>query len=67
MGITKTASRNIAAKAGKTSEAVLDAQARFVTHEAREQEASSEHESLDDNDVEYNIDLYIFNHEVAQS
>ena len=30
MGITKTASRNIAAKAGKTSEAVLDAQARFV-------------------------------------
>ena len=58
------------------SEAVLDARASFVivacyllvvTPEARGQDASSEHESLDDNDVEYNIDLYIFNHEVAQS
>ena len=30
----KTASRNIAAKAGKRCEAVLDAQASFVTTEA---------------------------------
>ena len=27
----------------------------------------AEHESLDDNDVERNADLYILNHEVAQS
>ena len=39
---TKTASRNIAAKASKMSEAVLDVQASFVTPEARGQEASSE-------------------------
>ena len=61
MLIAKTASRNIAAKAGKRSEAVLDAQASFVTPEARGHEASSEHESLDDNDVERSADLYIFN------
>ena len=35
MLIAKTASRNIAAKAGKMIEAVLDAQASFVTPEAR--------------------------------
>ena len=71
--IAKTASRNIAAKAGKMSEAVLDAQASFVTSEARGQEASSERESVDDNDddVERNADLYIvhctfFNHKVAR-
>ena len=48
------------------SEAVLDAQASFVTSEARGQEASSEYESLDDDDVERNANLYTFNHEVAQ-
>ena len=65
--IAKTASRNIAAKAGKMSEAVLDAQASFVTSEqATGQEASSERESLDDDDVECNADLYIFYHEVAE-
>ena len=42
------------------SEAVLDAQASFVTSEARGQEASSERESLDADDVERNADLYIF-------
>ena len=56
----------VIAKTGKMSEAVLDAQASFVTPETRGQEASSEHESLDDDDVERNADLYIFNHEVAQ-
>ena len=66
--IAKTASRNIAAKAGKMSEAVLDAQASFVTSEARGQEASSERESLDDDDVDRsNADLYIFNHERSRS
>ena len=34
MVLAKTASRNINAKAGKMSEAVLDAQASFVTSEA---------------------------------
>ena len=57
------ASRNIAAKAGMMSEAFLDAQASFVKTEAIGQEASSERESLDDDDVERNADLYIFNHE----
>ena len=38
----------------------------FVTTEATGQEASSERNSLDDDDVERNADLYIFNHEVAQ-
>ena len=38
MAIAKTARRNIAAKAGKMSEAVLDAQASFVTSEATGQE-----------------------------
>ena len=42
MMIAETASRNIAAKAGKMSEAVLDAQASFATTEATGQEASSE-------------------------
>ena len=66
--LAKTASRNIVAKAGKMSEAVLEAQASFVTTEVTGQEASSERELLDDDDVECNADLYlyIFNHEVAQ-
>ena len=66
MVIAKTASKNIVAKAGKMSEAVLEAQASFVTTEATGQEASSERELLDDDDIERNADLYIFNHEVAQ-
>ena len=66
MLIAKTASRNIAAKAGKMSEAILDAQASFVTSSATGQEASSERESLDDDDVERNADLCNFNHEVTQ-
>ena len=41
----------------------MDAQASFVKTEAIGQEASSERESLDDDDVERNADLYIFNHE----
>ena len=60
MVIAKTASRNIAFKAD------LEAQTSFVTPEARGQEASSERDSLDDDDVERNADLYIFNYEVAQ-
>ena len=67
MVIAKTANRNIAAKAGKMSEAVLDAQASLVATEATGQEASSEseRESLDDDDVERNADLHlhIFNQE----
>ena len=47
------------------SQAVLEAQASFVTPEATDQEASSERCSLDDGDVERNADLYVFNHEVA--
>ena len=38
MLIAKTASRNIATKAGKMSEAVLDAQASFVTTETTGQD-----------------------------
>ena len=49
------------------SQVVLDAQASFVTPEARSQEASSELESPGYDDVERNADLYTFNHEVAQS
>ena len=47
------------------SEAVLEAQASFVTTEVTGQEASSERDLLDDDDVERNADLYlyIFNHE----
>ena len=48
------------------SQAVLEPQTSFVMPEARGQEASSERDSLDDDDVERNADLYIFNHEVAQ-
>ena len=65
MFIAKTASRNrnIAFKADMMSQAVLEAQTSFKTPEARGQEASSEQDSLDDDDVERNADLY---HEVAQ-
>ena len=38
----------------------------FYTQEARGQEALSERHSSDDDDVERNADLYIFNHEAAQ-
>ena len=48
------------------SEAVLDPQASFVATVATGQEASSERESLDDDDFERNADLCIFNHGVAQ-
>ena len=47
-------------------QAALEAQTSFVTPEARGQEASSERDSLDNDDVERNADFYIFNHEVAQ-
>ena len=49
------------------SEAVLDAQASFVTTGATGQEASSERESLNDDDVERNTKLYIFNYEVGSA
>ena len=65
MVIAKTASRNVAFKTDVMSQAVLEAQASFVTQEATAQEASSERNSLDDDDVERNADLYVFNHEVA--
>ena len=66
MVIAKTASRNVAFKTDVTmSQAVLEAQASFVTPQATDQEASSERCSLDDGDVECNADLYVFNHEVA--
>ena len=59
MVIAKTASRNIAFKANMMSQAVLEAQTSFVTPEARGQEASSERDLLDDDDVERNADLYL--------
>ena len=62
MVIAKTASRNIAFKASMMSQAVLEAQASFVTPEARGQEASSGRDSLDDDDVERNADLCVFIH-----
>ena len=67
MVIAKTASRNVAFKTDVMSQAVLEAQASFVTQQATDQEASSESErcSLDDGDIERNSDLYVFNHEVA--
>ena len=58
MVIAKKASRNIAFKADMMSQVILDAQASFVTPEARGQEASSELESPGDDDVERNADLY---------
>ena len=64
MVIAKTASRNIAFKAGTMSKAILDAQLSFVTPEVTGQEASSDLQSPGDDDVEHNADLlYIFNHE----
>ena len=44
------------------NEAVLDSQANFVTPEVRGRDVSSEHVSLDDNDIERNADLNVFNH-----
>ena len=63
MVIAKTASRNVAFKAGKMSETVFETQADFVTPEVEGQAFSSEHESLDD--VERNADLCVFSHEVV--
>ncbi len=65
MVIAKTASRNVAFKTNVMSQAVLEAQASFVTPETTDQEASAERCSLDDGDVVCNADLYVFNHEVA--
>ena len=67
MVIAKTASRNVAFKAGKMIESVFYTQANFVTPEVRGQGVSSGHESLDDNDVECNADLNVFNHEAVQN
>ena len=66
MVIAKTASRNVALMVDMMSQAVLEAHASFVTPEATDQEASSERHSRDDDDVERNADLYVFNHEVAR-
>ena len=65
MVIARTASRNVAFKTDVMSQAVLEAQASFVTQEAMAQEASSERCLLDDGDVERNAGLYVFKHEVA--
>merc|ERR1712005_103659 len=59
MVIAKTASRNVAFKTSVMSQAVLEAQANFVTPEATDQEASSERCSLGDGDVVRNADLYV--------
>ena len=59
MVTAKTASRNIIAKAGKMSKVVLNAQASFVKTEATGQEASSERELFDDDNVERNADLFM--------
>ena len=56
MVIAKMAIRSVAFKTDMMSQAVLEAQASFVTPEAMDQEASSERHSFDDGD---------FNHEVA--
>ena len=66
MVIAKTANRSVAFKADMMSQVVWEAQASFVTPKATDQEASSERHSRDDDDVERNADLYVFNHEVAQ-
>ena len=49
------------------SEAVFETQANFVTPETGCQDVLSDHESLDEDYVERNGDLYIFNHKVVQS
>ena len=69
MVIAKTASRNIAVKAGKVSEVVVDTQASFVPPEARGQEASSEHESTTTLSVTLTCTctFLIMKHEAAQS
>ena len=60
--MSKTASsRNVAFKTKVMSQAVLEAQASFVTPETTDQEASAEQCSLDDGDVVCNADLYVFN------
>ena len=66
MAIANAASRNIAAKLPKRVRWDSQAQASVATPEARGQEASSEYESFDDDDVERNADMYIFNYEVAR-
>ena len=64
MAIAKATSRSVAVKAGKTSEAVFETQASFVTREMGGLSASSE--SLDD-DVERNAELYILKYKVMQN
>ena len=65
MVVTKTASRNIAFKAAKMSEAAFGRQTAFVTSEMGEEAFSVVLELFDD--VECNADLYVFNHEVVQN
>ena len=51
--------RNVAFKADMMSQAVLEVQTSFVTPEARGQEASSERDSLDDDNVERNTYTFL--------
>ena len=47
MVIAKTASRNVAFKAAKMSEALLEAQSSFISRNVVDNETSSDHESLE--------------------
>ena len=61
MTITKTASRNVAFKAAKISERILESQDEFIMRKPVEEEIESENDrqaALDD--ISVNADLYIY-------
>ena len=66
MNTSKTASRNVAFKAARMSEFVLDSQKEDVTRKAEEEETGDEGHEEALNDVGYNAELYISNQAAFQ-
>ena len=66
MIITKTAIRNVALKAARMSERIMESQDEFVTgkYEGEETEIESERQAAFD-DIGFNADLYIHTQEMV--
>ena len=67
MTVTKTASRNVAFKASRMSEAVLESQDDVITRKPKRQETGSDDDKQALDDIGYNADLYISNLVVVQN
>ena len=64
--ISKTANRNVAFKASRMSESVLESQDEAITRNPKREETENDDDKQALDDIGYNADLYISNQVVVQ-